>query len=162
MWSRPDGMTGRLLRGGLACLPAFLTGQAAALSPAYLVAGMPRGQIVLDTAGPRCLLIDAWLAQTRAQQAQGLMFVTALPEFEGMYFGHDAPVELAMWMKNTILPLDIIFVREDGTIGHIARDATPYSTVTISSGGPVIGVLELNAGFTRRWQVEPGTRLQLQ
>lgn len=144
--------------GWLAVLDA---GPAAALSPGYLVEGMPRGQVVLDTAGPRCLLIDAWLAHTRAQQSQGLMYVTAMAEFEGMYFDKDPPVELAMWMKNTILPLDMVFVRQDGTIGHVVRDARPYSTDTISSEGPVVGVLELNAGFTRRWRVEPGTRLRL-
>ncbi|MEZ5564796.1 MAG: DUF192 domain-containing protein [Gammaproteobacteria bacterium] len=150
------------LTGLLVLASALAAGPATALSPARLVEGVPRGQILLETAGPRCLLIDVYLAHTRAQQAQGLMFVTSLPEFEGMYFDHESPVELAMWMKNTILPLDIVFVRDDGTIGHIARNTKPYSTTTISSGGPVVGVLELNAGFTRRWHVERGTRVLLQ
>lgn len=147
---------------GLVALLVLTAGTANALSPSHLVAGFPRGQIVLETAGARCLLIEVYLARSRDQQSQGLMYVTDLPEFEGMYFEHDPPVELAMWMKNTILSLDIVFVGEDGAIRHIARDATPHSTATISSGGAVAGVLELNAGFTHRWQVEPGTRVTLQ
>jgi uncharacterized membrane protein (UPF0127 family) len=64
-------------------------------------------------------------------------------------------------MKNTILPLDMIFVASNGTVAHIARDTRPYSTAHVSSQGPVIGVLEVNAGFARRWRVEKGTRLLL-
>jgi hypothetical protein len=66
-----------------------------------------------------------------------------------------------MWMKNTLVPLDMLFIREDGTVGHIARDAQPRSTDRIASRGVVVGVLELNAGFARRWRVAPGTRLWL-
>jgi|CXWL01.1.fsa_nt_gi uncharacterized membrane protein (UPF0127 family) len=137
------------------------SGPAVSLQPSHLVTGFPRGQAVLETAGPRCLLLDVYFASTAEQRAQGLMFVEALPEFEGMYFGYDPPVELTMWMKNTGLPLDMLFIREDGTVGHIARDTPPFSTDRITSGGSVMGVLELNAGFARRWRVEPGTRLLL-
>jgi uncharacterized membrane protein (UPF0127 family) len=140
---------------GLASGPVF------SLQPSHLVTGFPRGQAVLETAGPRCLLLDVYFASTAEQRAQGLMFVEALSEFEGMYFSYDSPVELTMWMKNTVLPLDMLFIREDSAVGHIARDTQPFSTDRISSGGPVVGVLELNAGFARRWRVEPGTRLLL-
>jgi uncharacterized membrane protein (UPF0127 family) len=125
------------------------------------VAGFPRSKSVLETAGPRCLLIDVYIASNAEQRAQGLMFVESLPEFEGMYFGYNEPVEIAMWMKNTALPLDILFIREDGTVGRVAQNTKPYSTERITSSGPVVGVLELNAGFARRWRVEPGTRLLL-
>ena len=135
------------------------SGPAAALEPAHLVAGFPRGQLVLETAGPRCLLIDVYVASTAEQRAQGLMYVEVLPEFEGMYFGYNMPVEVIMWMKNTLLPLDMVFIAEDGTVGRVARDTQPLSLERISSGGPVAGVLELNAGFARRWRVEPGTRV---
>lgn len=153
-------------RGRLAALTATVllglaSGPAVSLQPARLVTGFPRGQAVLETAGPRCLLLDVYFARTAEQSAQGLMFVEALSEFEGMYFGYDSPVELTMWMKNTVLPLDMLFIREDSTVGHIARDTQPFSTDRITSGGPVVGVLELNAGFARRWRVEPGTRLLL-
>lgn len=142
-------------------LLSLLSGPAAGLEPAHLVAGFPRSQIILETSGPRCLLIDAYIAGTADQRAQGLMFVESLGEFEGMYFGYSSPVELVMWMKNTVLPLDMLFIRPDGAVGNIARDAKPYSTDRIGSGGPAIGVLELNAGFARRWRVTPETRLYL-
>lgn len=134
---------------------------AAGLEPAHLAAGFPRGQAVLETAGPRCLLIDVFIASTPAQRTQGLMYVESLGEFEGMYFGYNTPLELIMWMKNTVLPLDMLFVRPDGAVASIARDTEPFSTKRISSGEPVAGVLELNAGFARRWRVEPGTRFEL-
>ncbi|MEO8443457.1 MAG: DUF192 domain-containing protein [Gammaproteobacteria bacterium] len=137
------------------------TGPAEAAVPAHLVAGFPRGTVVLETAGPRCLLLEVYFAATAEQRAQGLMFVEGMPEFEGMYFGYNTPAEIIMWMKNTVLPLDMLFIRSDGTIGHIARDAKPYSTERIDSGGPVVGVLEVNAGFARRWGVDTGTRLLL-
>lgn len=132
-------------------------GPAASLQPSHLVEGFPRSQVVLVTAGPRCLLVDVYIAATPEQRAQGLMFVETLPEFEGMYFGYSAPVEIIMWMKNTLLSLDMLFIRGDGTVERVARNTQPLSTDRISSGGPVTGVLELNAGFARRWRVEPGT-----
>ena len=136
-------------------------GWALGLQPSHLVTDFPRSKAVLETAGPRCLQVDVYLASTAEQRAQGLMFVESLPEFEGMYFGYNEPVEIAMWMKNTVLPLDMLFIREDSTVGHVARNTKPYSLERITSGGPVVGVLELNAGFARRWRVEPGTRLLL-
>jgi len=140
-------------------LVGLAPGLAQGLQPSHLVTGFPRSMAVLETAGPRCLLVDVYIASTAEQRAQGLMFVESLPEFEGMYFGYNQPAEIAMWMKNTALPLDMLFIREDGTVGYVARNTEPYSTERITSGGPVVGVLELNAGFARRWRVEPGTRL---
>ena len=131
------------------------------LTPPGLVAGFPRGHALLETQGPRCLLLDVYFANTAEQRTQGLMYVESLPEFAGMYFGYTAPAELTMWMKNTLLSLDMVFVHTGGTVSRIVPDAPPLSTDRISSGGPVVGVLELNAGFTRRWRVEPGTRLLL-
>ena len=61
-----------------------------------------------------------------------------------------------MWMKNTIMSLDMLFIRADGTVGHIARETRPFSTDRITSRGEVVGVLELNAGFARRWRVTAG------
>ncbi len=136
-------------------------GAAVGLEPGHLVAGFARGLALLETQGPRCLLIETYFANTAEQRGQGLMFVESLGEFEGMYFRSAFPVELSMWMKNTLVPLDMLFIREDGTVGHIARDTPPLSTDRISSHGEVVGVLELNAGFAWRWRVEPGTRLWL-
>jgi uncharacterized membrane protein (UPF0127 family) len=153
-------------RRGLAALAAIVTlcfpcDPTVGLEPAHLVAGFRRGVVLLETEGPRCLLIDTYFASTAEQRSQGLMFVDALGEFEGMYFGSAAPVELSMWMKNTPLPLDMLFIREDGTVSHITADTRPFSTDRIPSRGEVVGVLELNAGFARRWRVTPGTRIWL-
>lgn len=148
-----------LAAAAAACQLWLVAGSASALEPAHLVADFPRGQAVLETAGPRCLLIDVYFAVTAQQRAQGLMFVEELPEFEGMYFGYDVAVELVMWMENTPLPLDMLFVLESGRFGHIARDTEPLSRTRISSRGPAVGVLELNAGFAQRWRVASGTRL---
>lgn len=150
-----------LRRPGLAIFLALLAGPAAALQPAHLVAGFPRTQAVLETRGPRCLLLDVFIASTPAQRSQGLMFVESLGEFESMYFGYSTPLELVMWMKNTVLPLDMLFIGPDGNLTSIARDTVPFSTTRISSGEAAIGVLEVNAGFSRRWRVDPGTRLTL-
>lgn len=144
-----------------AVLLGLASGPAVSLQPSHLVTALPRGQALIETAGPRCLLVDVYIATTAEQRAQGLMFVESLPEFEGMYFGYNSPVEIIMWMKNTLLSLDMLFIREDNTVGRVARDTQPLSTERISSGEPVVGVLELNAGFARHWRVEPGTRLLL-
>ncbi len=139
---------------GFPCAPAV------GLEPGHLVAGFPRGLVLLETEGPRCLLIETYFANTAEQRRQGLMFVESLGEFEGMYFPTASPADLSMWMKNTLVPLDMLFIREDGTVGHIARDTRPLSLDRIAHG-KVVGVLELNAGFARRWRVAPGTRLWL-
>lgn len=140
-------------------LAAILPGGAGALEPARLVAEFPRGQMVLETSGPRCLLLDVYLATTPEQRAQGLMFVEAMDEFEGMYFGYPAPIGIAMWMKNTPLPLDMIFIGEGRRVTRVEAQTTPYSTERIESGGPVMGVLEVRGGMAARWGVNPGTRI---
>lgn len=150
-----------LARALLALAASGLAAGAGALEPGHLVAGFPRGALLIETSGFRCLLIDAWLAVDNEQRAQGLMYVTDLGEFEGMYFAYPQPVEIAMWMKNTYISLDMLFIREDGIVGSIAARTTPHSTDRISAGLPAIGVLELKAGFAERWGVVPGNRVQL-
>lgn len=149
-------------RPGLALLwlaAALLPGGAGALEPARLVADFPRGQMVLETSGPRCLLLDVYVATTPEQRSQGLMFVESMDEFEGMFFGYPDPAYIAMWMKNTPLPLDMIFVGEGGRVTRVEARTRPYSTTRIESGAPVVGVLEVGGGLAARWGVEPGTRI---
>jgi len=145
----------------LGLVTATLPGAAAALEPERLVAGFPRGQMVLETSGPRCIRLDIFLATTPEQRAQGLMWVESLEEFEGMYFGNAAPADLAMWMKNTPLPLDMIFIGEGGKVTRVEARTTPFSLTRIESGSPVIGVLEVAGGSADRWGVRPGTRVLL-
>jgi uncharacterized membrane protein (UPF0127 family) len=146
--------------GAAAVLVLLLAGPVApAAEPADLLRDFPRGQLVLETRGPRCLLVRIYIAASPQQRSQGLMFIESMDEFEGMYFGYDQPVGIAMWMKNTLLALDMLFIRADWTVARIARNTVPLSTERIESQEAVTGVLELNAGFARRWGVEPGTRI---
>jgi uncharacterized protein len=83
-----------------------------------------------------------------------------MPADQGMLFdfGHIEPV--SMWMQNTYLPLDMLFIRPDGTIARIAANTEPLSTRTIPSGEPVLAVLELNAGTAARLGIRPGDRIE--
>jgi len=100
-----------------------------------------------------------WLAQTNRRRTQGLMFVKELPKGSGMLFTYDEAQPISMWMKNTVIPLDMLFIAADGRITRIARDATPRSLATISSMGTVLGVLELAGGECKRLGIEVGDRV---
>ena len=109
--------------------------------------------------GPHAFRVE--LARSPQEQAQGRMFRTAMGPDEGMLFPYPRTALLSMWMKNTYIPLDMLFIREDGTIASIAANTTPLSEQTISSGKPVAAVLELGAGFAARHGVVPGNRFGL-
>lgn len=86
------------------------------------------------------------VARTEAEQARGLMFRESLAPDAGMIFPMDPPRSASFWMKNTVIPLDMIFVRADGVIARIAADTVPYSLDPVDSGEPVAAVLELAGG----------------
>ena len=86
------------------------------------------------------------VARTGPEQEQGLMFRTAMGADEGMVFPMEQPRPASFWMKNTVIPLDIVFVGVDGRILNIAAKAIPYDETPLSSKGPVKAVLELNGG----------------
>ncbi len=100
------------------------------------------------------------IAKTAEERARGLMFREQLNSDAGMLFDfqHERPV--FFWMKNTFLPLDIIFARADGTIVRIAANATPFSEEMIPSGEPVRFVLEVVAGTASRLDIRPGHQLR--
>lgn len=95
-----------------------------------------------------------------ASRARGLMFRRSMPANQGMLFDFGVPQPVAMWMKNTYLPLDMVFIRKDGTIARIAADTEPLSTQVIPSNEPVISVLELNAGTAASLGLQPGDRVR--
>ncbi|MGE7412741.1 DUF192 domain-containing protein [Methylobacterium tarhaniae] len=95
-----------------------------------------------------------------AGRAQGLMFRRKMASDRGMLFDFERTAPVAMWMKNTYLPLDMLFIRADGTVARIATDTEPLSTRTIPSGEPVLGVLELNAGTAARLGLHPGDKVE--
>ena len=76
-----------------------------------------------------------------------------------MLFDFHSPVLISLWMKNTILPLDMLFIRSDGTISSIAPDTVPYSTDSVPASEPVLAVLEINAGRARALGILPGEKV---
>ena len=99
------------------------------------------------------------LAVTPAQQAQGLMFRRSMPAERGMLFVYRPARRASMWMKNTFIPLDILFIAADGRIVKIVERTVPKSLAAISSGETVLAVLELNAGTASRLGIAPGDRV---
>jgi uncharacterized protein len=99
------------------------------------------------------------MAVTPEQQMTGLMFRRELPEGQGMLFdfGHEQPA--SFWMKNTYIPLDMIFIRGDGRILRIAEHTVPLSEALVPSGGPVRAVLEVIAGTAKKFGIAPGDRV---
>lgn len=121
--------------------------------------GFDRDVLVIQAGQHACYRFDIYLATTSAQQRRGLMHVRELAATTGMLFIYQRSSKLSMWMKNTYIPLDIAFVRVDGSIANIARDTEPLSLTSISSAEPVRYVLELNAGVTKRLGIDQNSRL---
>lgn len=99
------------------------------------------------------------LAETPQQQAYGLMFRPAVPPNAGMLFPNDPPVPVEFWMKNTIVPLDMVFIGADGKIIAIAENTVPYSLKPVPSGGPAAATLELQGGITATDDINVGDKV---
>ena len=99
------------------------------------------------------------MAVTDEERAQGLMYRKEMPDGRGMLFEFKGDQEVAMWMKNTFLSLDMIFIRSDGRIHRIAENTEPMSERIIQSGGPVHAVFEVVAGTARKLGLSPGDRV---
>jgi len=115
-------------------------------------------QLAIATAGGN-QQFDVELAVTSDQRAQGLMYRPRLPAEAGMLFLYPAARPVSMWMKNTLIPLDMLFIGDDGRILQIAERAIPGSTATISSLHPARAVLELNGGTAARLKIQVGDRV---
>ena len=100
------------------------------------------------------------LARTAEEQAKGLMFRTAMGPDEGMIFPMDPPRGASFWMRNTVIPLDLIFVGLDGKILNIAANAIPYDETPLVSAGPVKAVLELNGGRAKELGIVAGDQVE--
>lgn len=96
------------------------------------------------------------LATNEKERERGLMFVKHLPEGEGMLFDFKTDQPVSFWMHNTYISLDMLFIRSDGTITHIAENAKPMSDALIPSDGSVRGVLEVIAGTAEKLGIKPG------
>ncbi len=99
------------------------------------------------------------IARTDEERQKGLMFRKELPEGKGMLFDFKPDQEVGMWMRNTYIPLDMLFINADGTIRRIAENTVPLSEKTISSGGPVRGVLEVIGGTAKKLGIAPGDKV---
>lgn len=103
--------------------------------------------------------IDVYLAVNPDQQRRGLMFVRKMPPNVGMLFVYEDSAMHSMWMKNTYIPLDMVFARADGTVSSVIHDTQPLSLTSQGSIEPVTYVLELNAGTTRRLNIGRKSRI---
>lgn len=135
--------------------------QGASRSPAHAAADTPEAKLLplaIQTARGR-IVYHVEVARSEAEQQKGLMFRTSLPDRGGMLFPFDRVRPATFWMKNTPLPLDIIFIRPDGTIARIAAQTTPYSLDMIDSGEPVKAVLEIMGGAAAKAGIAEGDRV---
>ncbi|MEJ0037292.1 MAG: DUF192 domain-containing protein [Gammaproteobacteria bacterium] len=102
---------------------------------------------------------DIWIAETPRQQQQGLMFVRDLSAARGMLFVAKEPRVFDMWMRNTYIPLDMVFIGADGRISTIAQNTTPHSLAIVSSKVPVGAILELKGGEAARRALHAGDKV---
>ena len=135
----------------------------AALLPAGVpalaqLAQFPTAPLTIVTqGGPQRFTVE--IATTMPQMEQGLMYRKSLAPDAGMIFDYGAPSMAAMWMKNTLIPLDMLFVGQDGRITGIHERAVPLSLDTISAPGPTRAVIELNGGTAARLGIRPGDKV---
>ena len=154
------------LLAAAACALAACSTQAAQSSPVaaesasiHPFSGLRVIPVTLTENG-RTHTIRAELAETPQQQAQGLMFRREMGADEGMLFPSDFPQIRSFWMRNTVIPLDLIFVGPDKRIINIIANAEPYSLDPLESAGPAIAVLELNGGRAAELGLKPGSRVE--
>lgn len=126
--------------------------------PAWALESFGTSELTVQTAGgPRKFTIE--LALSDAQMEQGLMFRRGMAADAGMLFDFKAPTMVTMWMKNTVIPLDMLFLDEQGRIIDIHERAVPYSTDVIAAKAPSRYVIELNGGTAARLGIKPGDRV---
>lgn len=121
--------------------------------PALAEGGLEKFEI-LTSDGARVFQVE--VMRTESERARGLMFRRYMPEDRGMLFDFKTEQQVTMWMKNTYLPLDMLFFSRDGRIVNIAANAEPMSETLIPSGAPAWAVLELNGGAAARFGLKVG------
>jgi len=120
------------------------------------LSAFPRDSLAIATPDARVHRFNVWIADSDRRRAQGLMFVKELEPTQGMLFVYTASQHVAIWMKNTYIPLDIVFIRADGRVARITPNAKPHSLATMESGEPVSAVLELPAGTAKKLNIQAG------
>lgn len=147
-----DRMVGRLRPW----LVASLVMMFGALAPAAQAASVQPLEIVTKS-GVHVFSVE--MATTEQEKETGLMYRKELADGKGMLFDFNPEQEVSMWMKNTYVSLDMIFIGADGRILRIAENTEPLSTKIISSKGPARAVLEVVAGTAQKYGIRPGDRV---
>jgi len=124
--------------------------------PIEELSAFPSDKLEISDGKKPKLVFQVWLADTPQRQAQGLMFVRSLPDMRGMLFVHDQPRPMSMWMKNTYIPLDMVFIDGKGRIQQIVEQTTPHSLALIQSQEPALAVLEIAGGEAKRLGIRAG------
>ncbi|MET3667505.1 uncharacterized membrane protein (UPF0127 family) [Caulobacter sp. 1776] len=119
----------------------------------------PKPETVEIVTGRGRVRFQVEIAATPGEQRRGLMFRTALAPDRGMLFTYKRPQPAAYWMKNTLIPLDIIYIQPDGKILSIVRNARPHDETPLPSGGLILGVLEIAGGRAAQLGILPGDRV---
>jgi len=144
----------------------------AAIAAAFVLAGSALAQnsdldetfekdvLIIHASEHACYRLDIYLAMNNEQRARGLMHVRSLPQTTGMLFVYESDGYLSIWMKNTYIPLDIVFARADGSVSSIEYDAEPLSLRSMQALEPVRYVLELNAGVAEKLSIDRYSRLE--
>jgi uncharacterized membrane protein (UPF0127 family) len=138
----------------------------AALSAVALAARAQDGEVqfqrssVVVTAGGRDITFEVELATNDTQRARGLMYRKQLGPYEGMLFDFYQEMPVSFWMKNTLIPLDMVFIAADGTVKHVHANAVPLSTDSVPSRFPVRAVLEINGGSAALLGIKPGDKVK--
>ena len=145
---------GRRQRNLLAAIVAFF-----ALSPSGAAFAQNLDKLEIDSAnGPHLFSVE--VVDDDAGRERGLMYRRYMPQDRGMLFDFKVEAPVAFWMKNTDIPLDMIFISKQGVGTRIVANAEPLSERLIPSGGPVWGVLELNGGVAARLGIKSGDRVK--
>jgi uncharacterized membrane protein (UPF0127 family) len=137
----------------------FCSAVRAQMGPIEDLAAFPHGKLEIAEGRKVKHTLEVWLADTPGRQAQGLMFVRSLPSLRGMLFVHESPEPMSMWMKNTYIPLDMVFIDSFGRIQQIIEQTTPHSLAIITSKEPARAVLEIAGGEAKHLGLHPGQRV---
>ena len=149
-------MAAALVAGLAACQPSTSS------TLEQSAAGLEQLSLTITATDGRSHRFTVEVARTPEQQTQGLMDRQGLAPDRGMIFPFEVEREASFWMKNTLIPLDIIFIRSDGTIANIEANTVPLSLEPVPSVGPVVAVLELAGGRSAELGITAGSKVEWQ
>lgn len=119
----------------------------------------PRSTLQIATPDAKLHRFNIWIADDQPRRNRGLMFVKHLSAQDGMLFLYPSPLIISMWMKDTFIPLDMLFVAADGKVINVVANTEPHSLKPIASDGMAVGVVELAGGTAARLKIAPGAQV---